>query len=671
MTIAAAERETRRPRILTLGGGSSGIWFLAIASSIVALTVSLVWVRHVAAPDLRFHISWPFLAAMFALSEAFVVHLQFRRGDAHSFSLNEVPIVLGLFFTGPAGLVLAQLTGAAVALVLLRRQRAIKVVFNLGHLCLEAALASIVFGAFVVGRDAAGPAGWIAALAACALSATIGGAFVQTAIAISQGRFASRTATRNVALALLFAACNTSLGLAAVQMIARDPRSAWLIVVPVIVVFFAYRGYTRQRQKHESLEFLYESTRRLQRAATVEDALRVLLEQARTMFRAEIAWITFFGNEDGRAVRTILGPSDQIRVIDPIELDPREGVWARVAAEGQAILLQRPIRNERLRVHFKRHGIHDAIVAPISGDAGVTGTMLVGNRLGQVGSFDEQDVRLFETLANHASVSLQKVRLVSRLEDALERMTELHRAKDDFVATVSHELRTPLTSIQGFVQTMLRPDASFRPEEQRELLEVVDRQGRRLRALIEDLLVVSRIETSELGPIPSLISVQELARQVVTDLAGRRGGRRVEFRFAEPLPVLKTDEEMTYRILSNLVDNAFKYTPEESTVVVGARAEGTGVRISVGDQGTGIPEEMQGRIFERFFQVDQSRTRAVGGAGLGLYICRRLSEALRGRLWLERSNENGSVFTLWIPNLSLESGLLSTPVDDHIGAEAS
>lgn len=669
MIISATGPKTRMPRIAALTG-PSGIWTLAIGSAAVALALMLGAVRHLAAPDLGFHMAWPVLALMFVLSELFVVHLQFR-GDAHSLSLNEVVLVLGLFFTEPAGLVLAQLVGAAVALIAFRRQQAIKVIFNLSHLCLEASLAVLVFGVLIKGHAAVGPAGWIAALAACAVSSATAGAFVQTAIALSQGVFVRRTVVRNVAFALAVAACNTSLGLAAVQMIAHDARSAWLIVMPVIVVYLAYRGYSRQRQKHESLEFLYESTRRLQRAATIDDALRVLLEQARTMFRAEMAWITFFGPEDGRPMRTILGPGDRVQVIDPIDLDPREGVWARVAAEAQPVLLARPIRSERLRAYFDGFGIRDAIVAPIAGDNGVTGTMLVGNRLGQVASFNEEDVRVLETLANHASVSLQKVRLVSRLEDALAHMTELHKAKDDFVATVSHELRTPLTSIQGFVQTMLRPDASFQPEEQREFLEVVDRQSRRLRALIEDLLVVSRIEEHEPGPLPSLVSIQALARQAVADLDGKRRGHDVRFRFAEPMPLVNTDEEMTYRILSNVIDNAFKYTPEGSLVVVSARSEGAGVRISVADQGDGIPDEMRSRIFDRFFQVDQSHTREVGGAGLGLYICRRLAEALRGRLWLEHSNAAGSVFTLWIPNLSTETGLPSAPAERQIGAAAS
>ena len=671
MNVSFATRGECRPTIGRRFTGPTGIWTLAVASAVLAAVASVAWVRDAAGIDLGFHISWPVLAVMFGLAEVFVVHLQFGRGDAHSFSLNEVPLVLGLFFSDPGGLVLAQLVGSSVALTLYRRQQPIKVAFNLGHLCLEAALAVTVFGALIQGRAAVGPAGWIAALAACTVSATIAGVIVQAAISLSQGRFSSGIATRNIAFALVVAACNASLGLAAVQMLARDPRSVWLMLAPVIVVFFAYRGYTRQRQKHESLEFLYESTRELQRSPTLDEALHALLDQARTMFRAEVAWITFFGSHGEPPTRTILGPGDRVEVLEPIELDPREGVWARVAAEAQAILLTRPIRNERLRSYFDTFGVRDAMVAPVFGDNGVTGTMLVGNRLGAVGSFDEGDLRLFETLANHASVSLQKVRLVSRLEDALAHMTELHRVKDDFVATVSHELRTPLTSIQGFVQTMLRPDVTFRPEEQREFLEVVDRQGRRLRSLIEDLLVVSRIETDELRPTPVLVSVQALARQVVGDLGGRQRGHEVEFRFEEPLPLVNTDQEMTYRILSNIIDNAFKHTPEGAPVVVGARAEGAGVRISVEDRGEGISDEMRDRIFDRFFQVDGSRTREVGGAGLGLYICRRLAEALRGRLWLELSDESGSVFTLWVPNLSSETGLPFAPADTGMALEAS
>jgi len=632
---------------------AAGIWALSLVTGGAAAALTLLWVRNLPHPATSFRIPWPALAVLFALSEAFVVHLQFRRGDAHSFSLNEVTLVLGLFFTNPVGVVLAQLTGAAFSLTFRRRQQPIKLAFNLGHLCMEAAMATVVFSAVVGTGKLVGPAGWIAALTVCVLASLVAGLLVQTAIALSQGRLVLRIAARNIGFALIVAMCNTSLGLAAVTMLARDPRSAWLMVSPVIVVFFAYRGYSRQRQKHEGLEFLYESTRLLQHAEKIDDALLTLLEQARTMFRAEIARITFFAADGEPSERTTLGPGDATSVLQQVELDPREGVWARIAAEAQGVLLAHPIRNERIRAYYAHDGIRDAMVAPIYGQSGVVGTLLVGNRLGEVGSFDVADLRLFETLANHASVSLQKVRLVARLEDALARMTEVNRLKDDFVATISHELRTPLTSIIGFVQTLLRPDAAFRAEERREFLGVVERQGRRLQGLIEDLLVVSRIETSEIRPAPRLISVQGLARQVVEESPLERS-RRVSLELDEPLPLVSTDHEMVVRILMNLLDNAFKYSPEDATVTVRVNAEGAGVKISVEDQGYGIPEDMRERIFDRFFQVDQSHTRVVGGAGLGLYICRRLADGVRGRIWLERSGSGGSVFSLWLPDLTRE-----------------
>jgi signal transduction histidine kinase len=111
--------------------------------------------------------------------------------------------------------------------------------------------------------------------------------------------------------------------------------------------------------------------------------------------------------------------------------------------------------------------------------------------------------------------------------------------------------------------------------------------------------------------------------------------------------VLRTDEEQLSRIVGNLVDNALKYS--SATVRISADEEDDGVRISVEDHGPGIPPEEQGKIFERFYQVDQSLTRLVGGAGMGLYICRKAAESLGGRVWLERSNATGSVFRLWVP----------------------
>ena len=119
--------------------------------------------------------------------------------------------------------------------------------------------------------------------------------------------------------------------------------------------------------------------------------------------------------------------------------------------------------------------------------------------------------------------------------------------------------------------------------------------------------------------------------------------------FPEHLPPIRTREEDVYRVIGNLIDNALKYSPPESTVTVRGRIDGAGVRISVRDRGPGIVPEERERIFERFYQVDQSLTRRVGGAGMGLYICRKAAEGLGGRVWLQRSDPTGSVFSVWLP----------------------
>lgn len=249
-----------------------------------------------------------------------------------------------------------------------------------------------------------------------------------------------------------------------------------------------------------------------------------------------------------------------------------------------------------------------------------------------------------------ATASLRNTELVHRLQEALEHEKELGRMKDDFVAVVSHELRTPLTSIQGYLKTMLQLGAQLGPEQERSFLEAADRQSDRLRRLIEQLLAVARLE-SHVEPLsPSLVSIEQVARHVVDELRASAHGHTFDLRFDPSLPLIETDEAKVHQILSNLVENAMKYSPPDTRVTIRGARMGDGIVVAVEDEGRGIPEEAHERIFERFYQVDSSATRSVGGTGLGLYICRKLADVLGGRLWLERSGPEGTVFRLWIPS---------------------
>ena len=250
-----------------------------------------------------------------------------------------------------------------------------------------------------------------------------------------------------------------------------------------------------------------------------------------------------------------------------------------------------------------------------------------------------------------ATASLEKTRLVTRLKESLEHEKELSRVKDEFVAVVSHELRTPLTSIQGYVKTLLQLPDDLGDEQQRSFLQAVDRQSDRLRRLIEQLLIVGRLE-SHVEPLSvSFVSFEDLVSLIVEELRPRANGHTFDLRFTRGLPLVETNEAKVHQILSNLVENALKYAPPDTRVTVHAIKTDDGILVTVEDEGPGIPAESQDRVFERFYQVDSSITRSVGGTGLGLYICRKMADTIGARLWLDRSGPDGSAFCLLVPRI--------------------
>jgi signal transduction histidine kinase len=146
------------------------------------------------------------------------------------------------------------------------------------------------------------------------------------------------------------------------------------------------------------------------------------------------------------------------------------------------------------------------------------------------------------------------------------------------------------------------------------------------------------------------VSVPTLAAEIVDSLSPRARGHTIELKFEQRFPGLETDRGKVEQILTNLLDNALKHSAGDTAVTVAGRVEGQGVVVSVENHGDEIPVDQQDRVFERFFQVNQSSTRTVGGAGLGLYICRTLAEVIGGRVWLERSDQSSTVFSVFIPH---------------------
>lgn len=232
------------------------------------------------------------------------------------------------------------------------------------------------------------------------------------------------------------------------------------------------------------------------------------------------------------------------------------------------------------------------------------------------------------------------------LADQVEQLESLNRMKDEFVANVSHELRTPLTAVIGNVATVARSGDALSEADRHDLLDAAERQAKRLAEMLENLLTTSRLADTDLPLSPVAVELGAFLGEVAAALQARAVRRAVEVA-TDPDLYLTTDPTLLYRILFNLGDNALKYS--DGPVHVTARREEGGVRIAVRDEGIGIAPEDLPKLFERFRQLDASRTRRVGGVGLGLYLSSRAVTALGGRIDVTSELGRGSTFSVWLP----------------------
>ncbi|HEX7464932.1 MAG TPA: ATP-binding protein [Actinomycetota bacterium] len=259
-----------------------------------------------------------------------------------------------------------------------------------------------------------------------------------------------------------------------------------------------------------------------------------------------------------------------------------------------------------------------------------------------------EDLRMLSALADQIAMVVQAALLRDRQEETLRKLRELDEMKSDFVAITSHELRTPLAAVRGFVNTLRRRMEDLSPEETQEFLGIIDRQTDRLIRLVEDLLVVSKIEAGKLIFEPEAIEPVAFCDRVVQGLGD--DGARVTLRVQDSLPErIVVDPHRTGQILTNLLHNALKFSPSGSPVVLSALAIHGRLEFAVTDQGAGIPQDEVGRIFERFHQADAASTRSTDGAGLGLYITKKLVEAMGGTIEVESRQGGGSTFTVSLP----------------------
>lgn len=256
------------------------------------------------------------------------------------------------------------------------------------------------------------------------------------------------------------------------------------------------------------------------------------------------------------------------------------------------------------------------------------------------------DVRLRYGLVRHPDGT--PVNVVITVENVTEQR-EAETLRSTFVSMVSHELQTPLSIIKGYAGLLSRAGARWDPETVRSHARAIEEETDRLSRLVNDLLEVSRMAASGIELRTGPVDLEWLVRRAVRRLGARTASHAIVVEAEPDLPEVMADHQRVEQVLYNLIDNAVKYSPEGSRIVVSARRRDGEVAVSVSDQGMGIAAQEQGRVFERFYRGARVRDQQISGVGLGLFICQSIIQAHGGRMYIESEVDRGTTVTFTLP----------------------
>jgi diguanylate cyclase (GGDEF)-like protein len=399
---------------------------LALCAGLVGIAVALLSQvggdEPAAVPGL--HVRMLALVIAFGVAESMIIHIEFRR-EVHSISMAEMPLVIGLLLVAPNQLVAARLVGAFVSLVFHRRQINKKLAFNLSNFALETAVAGFVYHTVAHGAALSGR-GIAVMFLGMLVASQISGCGVIAAISLHSGRFQREIVLPALAPLAVVSTANTTLALVGAAVLVHERAAAWLLVGVFGLAFAAYRSHASLRKRYAGLELLYGFTRSVGTSLQTEAAMRLLLAQACTLLRAEDSEILLLGDDGLTTVSSL--DDDGTLTARPCDIAD-ESLEARAIASGTTVLAPRTARDDAVLRGLNLRGAKDVISIPLRREGIVVGTFTVANRLGHVSTFDEEDVKLFETVVAHASAALENGHLIDRLRT--EAAAKAHQALHD------------------------------------------------------------------------------------------------------------------------------------------------------------------------------------------------------------------------------------------------
>jgi signal transduction histidine kinase len=401
-------------------------------------------------------------------------------------------------------------------------------------------------------------------------------------------------------------------------------------------------------ERIDRLERLLEVVRGLTTAPDLESFLQAVINEATELTNSELSSILEY-DETAEELRFLAMHWFQRDLLRPmgVPLDGSAAGW--VYRRGQPLIIQDARMDQR---HFKvvdrvtRHETNSLVAVPLMVRGEVVGVLEALNKKDNA-HYTEEDLTILETLGALAAQAMQNVALQRKVRVTSVELAELERLKTDFIAIASHELRTPLGLILGHA-TFLREMAGTDYTEQ---LDMIIRNATKLKDIVENLSDVDNVQTGAARVRNQKVSLTKIIEDVMMTFQDEANSRNITLNseLGESLFYLDADEVKLGIALSNLVKNALQFTESNGHVAVKVEEDDGYFKVTVSDDGIGIPARDLPRVFERFFQVESHLTRRYGGMGLGLAVAKALIELHGGRIWVESEEGKGSTFTFLLP----------------------
>ncbi|MFH1453526.1 MAG: GAF domain-containing sensor histidine kinase [Armatimonadota bacterium] len=407
-------------------------------------------------------------------------------------------------------------------------------------------------------------------------------------------------------------------------------------------------------ERMQKLEKLQEITLFLSSTLDLNNLIERIIKTAKLNLNVEDSSLMLLDEEKMELYFRYIDPEnmseEQCRSLRSIRLKIGEGIGGFVAKTGEPLIISDVQHDPRFSVKGDKSTgkiTQNMLCVPIKYNKNIIGVLELINK--KDGNFTETDVSDSQALANIAGVAIQNANLHEKTLKSLNRITELEESKTKFTSIISHELNTPLTAVRGYADLFSEEIDGIPPETAKEYLDTIIRESSRLAVLINDIFIINDIDCIQEQMSLKEHNIPEIVNKTVEKFKENCPGRKITVSAGKEDIKAVIDSDKIAHCLEHLLDNAVKFSGEDTVINVNIEKKDNFIEITVEDKGCGIPENEQKNIFNKFYQVDMCSTRCFEGIGNGLFICKKLVEAHRGEITCKSTPDVGSRFLLKFP----------------------